>query len=75
MWPYRWIIPFGGLNTASLNSIGYQYSIFEYISWFFFYIFKTENYFDGEFEFRHGDIKAYKEIGEGWFWIILKILC
>merc|ERR1711924_252291 len=23
MWPYEYIIPFGGLNTGSLNTIGY----------------------------------------------------
>ena len=41
MWPYRWIIPFGGLNTGALNTIGYQYSVFEYISWWFGYIVAT----------------------------------
>lgn len=62
MWPYRWIIPFGGLNTASINTIGYQTSVFEYISWFFFYIVGTDNFVEGDWELRFGDMKAYKEI-------------
>ena len=66
-WPYRWIIPFKGLDESSINSIGYQYSIFEYISWFFFYIVPTDNYTPGYFEFHHKDIKAYKKIDGGWF--------
>ena len=60
-WPYRWIIPFKGLDEGSINSIGYQYSIFEYISWFFFYIVPTDHYTPGYFEFHHKDIKAYKK--------------
>ena len=56
-----------GLDRGSINSIGYQYSIFEYISWFFFYIVKTDDYADGVFELRHGDIKAYKKTSVGRF--------
>ena len=51
---------------STINNIGYQYCIFEYISWFFFYIVKTENYTPGYFEFHHKDIKVYKK--KGW-WI------
>ena len=32
-WPYRFI-PFKGLQMSTINNIGYQYCIFEYISWF-----------------------------------------
>merc|ERR1719198_52828 len=67
MWPYRWIIPFRGLDTSSLNSIGYQYSVFEYISWFFFYIVDTDYYTPGYFEFHHKYIKAYKRTDKAWY--------
>ena len=63
MWPYRWLIPLGGLKESGINSVGFQYCIFEYISWWFFYIVKTDKYFPGYFEFHHKDIKAYKKVG------------
>ena len=61
MWPWKWLVPFGGLNMSEISNIGYQYCIFEYISWFFFYIVATENYKPGYFEFHHKDIKVYKK--------------
>ena len=55
------------LDTSSIVSMGYKYSLFDRISYFFLITVPVPNYEEGPFEFHFKDIKAYKLKNKPWY--------